>query len=102
MNGDGKADLLYLDDAYPTNGYRVMLSTGTAWVLMGVVDADTVAGVPEWVNLYFHAVPGQRLGGQLVGGFGATIDWWLRQGLGAADAPEGQDCLLYTSPSPRD
>ncbi len=70
---------------------KVMLSTGTAWVLMGVVDADTIAGVPEWVNLYFHAVPGQRLGGQLVGGFGATIDWWLRQGLGAADAPEGPD-----------
>jgi RHS repeat-associated protein len=29
MNGDGKADLLYLDDAYTVNGYRVMLSTGT-------------------------------------------------------------------------
>ncbi|MBP6843309.1 MAG: VCBS repeat-containing protein [Kofleriaceae bacterium] len=32
MNGDGKADLLYLDDAYPTNGYRVMLSTGTSFL----------------------------------------------------------------------
>ena len=58
---------------------KVMLSTGTAWVIMSVVDADTTEAVPEWVNLYFHAVPEQRLGGQLVGGFGATIDWWLRQ-----------------------
>jgi xylulokinase len=63
---------------------KVMLSTGTAWVLMSVVDADTTAAVPDWVNLYFHAAPGQRLGGQLVGGFGATIDWWLRQTFAAS------------------
>jgi xylulokinase len=61
---------------------KVMLSTGTAWVIMSVVDTDTTAAVPEWVNLYFHAVPEQRLGGQLVGGFGATVDWWLRQTFG--------------------
>jgi xylulokinase len=61
---------------------KVMLSTGTAWVIMSGVDTDTTAAVPEWVNLYFHAVPEQRLGGQLVGGFGATVDWWLRQTFG--------------------
>jgi xylulokinase len=61
---------------------KVMLSTGTAWVIMSVVDADTTKAVPEWVNLYFHAVPGRRLGGQLVGGFGATVDWWLSQAFG--------------------
>jgi xylulokinase len=61
---------------------KVMLSTGTAWVIMSVVDADTTKAVPEWVNLYFHAVPDQRLGGQLVGGFGATVDWWLSQAFG--------------------
>lgn len=60
---------------------KVMLSTGTAWVLMSVVDAISTEAVPEWVNLYFHAVPEQRLGGQLVGGFGATVDWWLRQSI---------------------
>ena len=27
-----KTDLVYLDDAYPTNGYRVMLSTGTSFL----------------------------------------------------------------------
>jgi xylulokinase len=61
---------------------KVMLSTGTAWVIMSVVNADTTEAVPEWVNLYFHAVPQQRLGGQLVGGFGATVDWWLHQTFG--------------------
>ena len=65
-----------------TSSGKVMLSTGTAWVIMSVVDADTTASVPEWVNLYFHAVPGKRLGGQLVGGFGATVDWWLNQVFG--------------------
>jgi sugar (pentulose or hexulose) kinase len=70
---------------------KVMLSTGTAWVIMSVVDADTTAAVPEWVNLYFHAVPGKRLGGQLVGGFGATVDWWLRQSFQSPNDPESQD-----------
>jgi xylulokinase len=70
---------------------KVMLSTGTAWVIMSVVDADSIAAVPDWVNLYFHAVPGKRLGGQLVGGFGATVDWWLRQAIQAFDDVEPLD-----------
>jgi sugar (pentulose or hexulose) kinase len=70
---------------------KVMLSTGTAWVIMSVVDADTTEAVPEWVNLYFHAVPERRLGGQLVGGFGATIDWLLRQNLAEAGAADTAD-----------
>jgi xylulokinase len=73
---------------------KVMLSTGTAWVLMSVVETDTVAGVPEWVNLYYHAVPGQRLGGQLVGGFGATIDWWVKQSF-AAEGADAQDLAAH-------
>ena len=58
---------------------KVMLSTGTAWVIQSVVEAQTTDAVPEWVNLYYHVVPGTRLGGQLVGGFGATLDWYLRE-----------------------
>jgi len=72
---------------------KVMLSTGTAWVLQSVVEAETTQGVPEWVNLYYHAVPGKRLGGQLVGGFGATVDWYLRQsftGQEAVDPPTAE------------
>ena len=91
---------------------KVMLSTGTAWVIMSVVDTDTTEAVPEWVNLYFHAVPEQRLGGQLVGGFGATVDWWLRQTFGEGtdqkdlyeqlneavrSSPEGSQGLLFLS-----
>jgi xylulokinase len=64
---------------------RVMLSTGTAWVMMSVVETPSSDAVPPWVNVYFHAVPGRWLQGQLVGGFGATVDWWLRQ---AWPAPE--------------
>jgi xylulokinase len=70
---------------------KVMLSTGTAWVLMNVVDAVTTDAVPEWVNLYYHAVPGKRLGGQLVGGFGATLDWYLRQASAAPGASDPHD-----------
>ncbi|MBI2975753.1 MAG: hypothetical protein HYY33_02255, partial [Chloroflexi bacterium] len=41
---------------------------------------------PPWVNVYFHAVPHCWLQGQLVGGFGATVDWWLRQIWQAPDS----------------
>jgi sugar (pentulose or hexulose) kinase len=79
---------------------------------MSVVNADTTKAVPEWVNLYFHAVPEQRLGGQLVGGFGATVDWWLSQAFGegknqkdlyehlnkaVGSSPEGSRGLLFLS-----
>ena len=70
---------------------KVMLSTGTAWVIMSVVDAVSTGAVPEWVNLYFHAAPGKRLGGQLVGGFGATLDWWLNQTFQPPDAAAPAD-----------
>jgi len=65
---------------------RVMLSTGTAWVLMSVVATPSTDAVPPWVNVYFHAVPQCWLQGQLVGGFGATVDWWLRQIWQAPDS----------------
>ena len=65
---------------------KVMLSTGTAWVLMSVVETPSIDAVPAWVNLYFHAVPQRWLGGQLVGGFGATVDWWLHHAWPAPEA----------------
>ena len=69
---------------------KVMLSTGTAWVMMSVVGTPAIEAVPAWVNLYFHAVPHRWLGGQLVGGFGATVDWWLQQIRPPADAGDAR------------
>ncbi len=65
---------------------KVMLSTGTAWVLMSVVATPSPEAAPPWVNVYFHAVPHCWLQGQLVGGFGATVDWWLRQSWQVPDS----------------
>jgi len=70
---------------------KVMLSTGTAWVIQSVVESDSTDSVPDWVNLYYHAVPGKRLGGQLVGGFGATVDWYLRQAYSGPGSPDPAD-----------
>jgi xylulokinase len=70
---------------------KVMLSTGTAWVIMSVVNAVSTEAVPEWVNLYFHAAPEQRIAGQYVGGFGATVDWWLNQTFQSPDASKPVD-----------
>jgi len=71
---------------------KVMLSTGTAWVMMSVVETPSTESVPPWVNVYYHAVPGRWLQGQLVGGFGASVDWWVRQ---AWPAPEADGQLHY-------
>ena len=68
---------------------KVMLSTGTAWVMMSVVETPSTDRVPPWVNVYYHAVPGRWLQGQLVGGFGASVDWWVRQAWPSPD-PAGQ------------
>ncbi len=68
---------------------KVMLSTGTAWVMMSVVETPSTEAVPPWVNVYFHAVPGLCLQDQLVGGFGATVDWWLRQAWPPAERQAG-------------
>jgi xylulokinase len=71
---------------------RLMLSTGTAWVMMSAVTSPTPAGIPSWVNVYWHAMPARWLQGQLVGGFGATVDWWRRQLWPSAG---GEPALAY-------
>lgn len=57
----------------------VMLSTGTAWVLTAVSAAPDLAAIPHPMNLNFHAAPGRWTASQYLGGFGATVEWWLDQ-----------------------
>lgn len=58
---------------------RVALATGTAWVITSVAASARLEGVPPAMDLSFHVAPGHRLISQLLGGFGATVEWWLQQ-----------------------
>jgi xylulokinase len=58
---------------------RVALATGTAWVITGITDAPRLDQIPPAMDLSFHAAPGRWTVSQFIGGFGATVDWWLAQ-----------------------
>jgi len=58
---------------------QVALATGTAWVITSVTDSARLEDVPPAMDLGFHVAPGRRLISQFLGGFGATVDWWLQQ-----------------------
>lgn len=65
---------------------RVMLSTGTAWVITGIVTTPSLDAIPDRMDLNYHAAPQRWTGSQYLGGFGATIDWWLEQAWQSPDS----------------
>lgn len=62
-----------------TAGGRLLLTCGTAWVITGVVDRPDIAALPPMMDLNFHVAPQRWAPSQFLGGFGATIEWYLRQ-----------------------
>jgi sugar (pentulose or hexulose) kinase len=64
---------------------EVMLAAGTAWVITALTDAVTVAQIPAQMDLNFHVVPQMHTVSRLLGGFGATVEWWLNVVWGAED-----------------
>ena len=68
-----------------TSPGRVALATGTAWVITGITESRRVADAPASMDLSFHAAPERWTVSQFLGGFGATVDWWLQQ---AWESPE--------------
>lgn len=63
----------------------VMLSTGTAWVLTAISAAPDLDAIPHPMNLNFHAAPDRWTASQYLGGFGATVEWWLEQSFQSPD-----------------
>ncbi len=58
---------------------KMMLATGTAWVITGVVETPAVDIIPPNMDLNFHVVPHRWTISQLMGGFGASVEWCLNQ-----------------------
>ncbi len=56
---------------------ELMLATGTAWVLTALTPATPVAQIPAGMELNYHVTPDVYTVSQLLGGFGATVEWWL-------------------------
>ena len=63
----------------------VMLSTGTAWVITAIADSPDLAAIPERMDLNFHAAPHRWTPSRYLGGFGATVAWWLNQSWQSPD-----------------
>ncbi len=57
---------------------QLMLASGTAWVLTALTPDLPVAQVPANMELNFHITPGLHTVSQLLGGFGAVSEWWMR------------------------
>jgi sugar (pentulose or hexulose) kinase len=62
-----------------TSPGKIMLSCGTAWVITAVVESPAVDMIPAGMDLNFHVVSHRWTVSQLLGGFGATLEWWLKE-----------------------
>lgn len=69
----------------------VMLSTGTAWVITAIAGSPDLAAVPDRMDLNFHAAPGRWTASHYLGGFGATVEWWLDQSFQSPDPDHALD-----------
>jgi xylulokinase len=70
---------------------RVALATGTAWVITAVTATPRLDGIPPAMDLGFHAAPERWTVSQFLGGFGATVDWWLQQAWQPPDPVQAQE-----------
>ncbi len=58
---------------------KMMLATGTAWVITSIVETPAVDTIPPNMDLNFHVAPQRWTISQLMGGFGASVEWCLNQ-----------------------
>ena len=64
---------------------KVLLACGTSWVVTTVVEEPAVETIPAEMDLNFHPAPGRWTVSQSLGGLGAALEWWLKQGWQGAD-----------------
>lgn len=74
-----------------TSPGQVMLASGTAWVITALIGKMRVDQAPAQVDLNYHVVPEVHTVSQLLGPFGATVEWWLNEAC-----PSGQSAQATT------
>jgi xylulokinase len=62
-----------------TSPGQVMLASGTAWVITVLTGKMRVDQAPAQVDLNYHVVPEVHTVSQLLGPFGAMVEWWLNE-----------------------
>ncbi len=78
---------------------QLMLASGTAWVLTALASDPHLDRMPAGMDLNFHVVRDVYTVSQLLGGFGAVVDWWLNLlGLDAAGRYAALETALAESP----
>lgn len=60
-----------------TSAGDAWLGTGTAWVINGIMEEPAMERVPRNMSLNYHTLPHRWTISQLVGGIGASIEWWI-------------------------
>ena len=69
-----------------TDPGKLMLATGTAWVITGITASPDINAIPANMDLNFHVAPRRWTVSQLLGGFGASVEWWLTHNLQPPDS----------------
>ncbi|MCO6453321.1 MAG: hypothetical protein J5I90_21240 [Caldilineales bacterium] len=69
----------------------VMLSTGTAWVITAIAGSPDLAAIPDRMDMNFHVATERWTASQYLGGFGATVEWWLDQSFQSPDPDHSLD-----------
>lgn len=64
---------------------KVLLACGTSWVVTTVVEQPAVDTIPAAMDLNFHPAAGRWTVSQSLGGLGAALEWWLKQGWQGVD-----------------
>ncbi len=69
-----------------TSAGRLLLAGGTSWVVTAVVETPAVTSIPARMDMNFHPVPNRWTVSQSLGGLGASLEWWLKQGWQGIEA----------------
>ena len=81
-----------LTGAGVTRPGMVMLSCGTAWVIL-VIPESLEAGLQSGMPISCHAVAGRYGAVRSMGGIGPSLEWLLEQIWGGGEAPEKREEL---------
>ncbi len=68
-----------------TSPGRVLLACGTSWVVTTVVEEPVIEAIPAEMDMNFHPAPDRWTVSQSLGGLGASLEWWLKQGWPGPD-----------------
>jgi len=74
---------------------RVLLGTGTAWVVTAVAESDTFDSIPARFNVSPHVLPGRITASEYLGGLGAEYESWVLTTYGRTTSEDRNRTQLF-------